>query len=94
MQGKAYAVESEPNGVCTLAVHEGDPAEIRAAVEAWLPSPKSGLSVSKQEAPPTDAGLQTTNYEFRGGKVAERWVLTVSSVRESSLRALLSWSRL
>lgn len=94
VRGATYAIASEPSGLCTVAVHSGEATEVRAAVEAWLPPPESGVSVKKEQVPQTDPGLETTSYELRGGEVHERWILTISTASDSSLRALLTWSGL
>ena len=93
IQSKRFVVALRPEVLCTVIAHDGTPGDIKAAVESWLPSPSAGVSVTKEVAPSSGA-LETTMYELRGGKVQERWVVTISSEPSSETRAMLSWSRL
>jgi len=93
LQSKRYAVALRPEVLCTVIAHDGSSAEIKAGVEAWLPPPNLGVSV-KSEVTPVSDSLETTVYELRGGKLQERWVVTISSDPASETRAMLSWSRL
>jgi hypothetical protein len=88
-----YAVAVQPNGLCTVFVFAGDAKEIQKDVEWWLPPESTGIKVTKEELS-SSHDLKTTAYELRGGKVRERWVITISSNPSSELRALLSWNRL
>lgn len=92
-QSRHYAIAVRPEQLCTVIAHDGDPRDVKTAVESWLPPPDSGISV-KQEIIPSPGELETTAYELRGGKVAERWVLTISNSPQSQIRAMLSWSHL
>lgn len=86
-----FAVSLLGNGLCTVFVHEGDGARIRAGFESWLPPSGSGISVSKEniQSPP---GVVTTAFTMRGGKVNEQWILTVASAPEAPLRAIMSYA--
>lgn len=88
-----YAVTLQPNGLCTVFVHSGDATQLQAAVEAWLPPAATGVKVTKQDLG-ASGSLHTTAYELRGGKVRERWVITLSDEPNSKLRALFSWNAL
>lgn len=88
-----YAVTLLPNGLCTVFVHAGDTTQIHSAVESWLPPTSSGIAISRENLS-SRPDLTTTAYELRGGQVQERWVITISSDPNSSLRAVLSWNRL
>jgi len=91
--GNVYTVVSEQSGLCSLFVFSGDPADIRASVASWLPPESTGITVS-EEALPSPSHLETIAYELRGGKVSERWVITTPTEASSSLKGILSWSRL
>lgn len=93
IQSKRYVVALRPEVLCTVIAHDGNSAEIKAAVKSWLPPPNSGVSV-RTETFPSNEALETTVYELRGGKVQERWVVTTSSDPSSATKAMLSWSRL
>jgi hypothetical protein len=92
-QARRFIVALRPESLCTVIAFDGDSSAIKAAVESWLPPPESGVTAKKLpgQAPP---GLETATYELRGGKVRERWVVTVSSDPASQTKAMLSWSRL
>ena len=93
IDSNAYGVAIQPNGLCTVFVHAGDATQIQSAVESWLPPASSDITL-KTEDLTTQPGLKTTAYELRGGKVQERWVVTISSGLTPPVRALLSWNRL
>jgi hypothetical protein len=93
IESKPYAVTVLTNGLCTVFVHEGDPEQIRSAVESWLPPASLGIVVTREDLSGSP-NTTTISYELRGGKVKERWVVTTSSNPSSSLRAVLSWNRL
>ena len=88
-----YAVTLMPNGLCTVLVYKGDAEDIQKSVDWWLPPEATGIVVKKEEIP-SPLNLTTTAYELRGGKVNERWVITISSDPNSQLRAMLSWNKL
>jgi len=93
VESKRFVVALRPEVLCSVVAHDGSGAEIKAAVESWLPPSSSGISV-KKDLLPSPANLETTSYELRGGKVRERWLVTISSDPDSSTRAMLSWGPL
>jgi hypothetical protein len=92
-QARRFIIALRPESLCTVIAFDGDASAIKAAVESWLPPPESGVAAQRlpSQAP---SGLETTAYELSGGKVRERWVVTVSSDPASQTKAMLSWSRL
>ncbi len=88
-----YAVSLLSNGLCSVFVHEGEPAQIIAAVESWLPPASVAITVTKEPIP-SPPNVTTMSYEMRGGKVQERWVISSSGDPASWIKAILSWSRL
>lgn len=88
-----YAVTVQPNGLCTVFIFAGDADQLQKDLDWWLPPKSTGIKVTIEDLT-TSPELKTTSYELRGGKVRERWVITISSNPNSSLRALLSWSPL
>jgi hypothetical protein len=93
VESKRFAVALRPEVLCTVIAHDGSGPEIRAAVESWVPPPESGIAV-KKDVVPSPANLESTSYELRGGKVRERWMITISSDPNSHTRAMLSWGPL
>lgn len=92
-KSRRYAIALYPEVGCSVIAHDGTAAEIRAEVQSWLPPPNIGIKLTTHILPP-QGSLETTNYEMRGGKMQERWVVTVSTDPASQIRAILSWSRL
>ena len=93
VQSKRFAVALRPAALCTVIAHDGSGPEVKAAVESWMPPPESGIGV-KKEVMPSPANLETVSYELRGGKVRERWLISISSDPASHTRAMLSWAPL
>lgn len=90
VDAKEYAVALVQNRICTVFIHNGNGARIRAGVESWLPPTDSGIVVTRKdlEAP---AGLTSVAYLMRGGKIKEQWVLTVASATDTPLRAMITY---
>jgi hypothetical protein len=86
----AFAVSLLTNGLCSVFIHQGDAQRIRSSFESWLPPLQSGIKVTPTVMP-TPAGLSTTSYELRGGKVNETWVITLATRPEMRLRAIMSY---
>ena len=77
-------------GLCTVVVHNGDGDRIRTGFESWLPPSDSGITV-KTEDISSQPGLTSTSYTIHGGKINEMWTLSVSSIPESRIRAIMSY---
>lgn len=92
-QTRRFIVALRPEALCTVIAFDGDASAIKSAVESWLPPPESGVTATKQPGQ-ASGDLETATYELRGGKVRERWVVTVSRDPNSQTKAMLSWSRL
>ncbi|GAB6261215.1 hypothetical protein L4174_021530 [Photobacterium sp. CCB-ST2H9] len=100
--GKAWVLENErgsyglsmlaTKSLCSVFVHQGDPDEIQASMEAWLPPKDSGFTYTK--AIVSDSGnLKTTAYDiYQGPKNIERWVITINYSQSSGLVAILSYT--
>ncbi len=90
VDAKEYAVAFLQNRTCTVFVHNGNGARIRAGVESWLPPADTGIEVTRTnlQAP---AGLTSVAYFMRGGKINEQWVLTIASSPDASLRAMITY---
>lgn len=93
IESNPYGVALQPNGLCTVFVHVGNASQIQSAVETWLPPASTGISVKKEDLT-AQPGLKTTAYELRGGKVRERWVVSIADDPASPVRALISWNKL
>lgn len=94
LRAKRLVVALMPERGCTVIVHDGDPKEILAALELWRAAAEAAGIATKTESGPAKDYLRTTYFELRGGKVSERWVVTVSEDPSSAVKAMLSWSRL
>ena len=86
----AFALTLLNAGLCTVIVHNGDGKRIRAGFESWLPPSDSGITV-KTEDISSQPGLTSTSYTIHGGKINEMWTLSVSSITESQIRAIMSY---
>jgi hypothetical protein len=86
----AFALTLLRAGLCTVIVHDGDGERIRAGFESWLPPSDSGITV-KTEDISSQPGLTSTSYTIHGGKINEMWTLSVSSIPESRIRAIMSY---
>jgi len=93
IDARTYAVAVEPNGLCSVFAFTGDAAKLQAAVEASLPPASTGIVVQREDLT-MRPDLKSTSYELRGGKVQERWVVTIATDPAAPLRAILSWNRL
>ncbi len=85
-----FGVATLANGLCSVFIHQGDPNEIQASMEAWLPPKNSGFSYTK-ELTSQSKYLRSTAYKiFRDKNLMEQWVITVSNSPDSELVAILS----
>lgn len=88
----SYGITVLENGLCSVFIHQGDPTQIAAGLESWLPPAGSGYSSLKDRAA-QPGGLTTTSYKvFKGPTMIEQWTLTVSSEPDSALKAILSFN--
>jgi hypothetical protein len=87
----SVALSLLPNGLCTVFVHRGEGERLEQGFKAWLPPADSGVTYTS-EVIPSELGLTTTAYtiSYRKGK-KEMWVLTISSVPEALIRAIISY---
>ncbi|KDM89784.1 hypothetical protein EA58_20240 [Photobacterium galatheae] len=100
--GKAWVLENEQghyglsllaaNHLCSIFVHQGDPDDIQASMEAWLPKKDSGYTFTKQIIS-SSGDLRTTAYDIiQGPKIVERWVITINYSQSSGLVAIMSYT--
>lgn len=86
-----FGLVSLDNSLCSLFVHKGNPAEIQASMEAWLPPKSSGFTV-KKELVSKNNYLETTAFTiFRTGRFHERWVITTNSAPDADLVAIMTY---
>jgi hypothetical protein len=80
-------------GLCSVFIHQGEPNRLTESIEAWLPPDGSGFTYSKEQMP-SPPELTTTSYKiFRGARLEDLWVLTISNQANSELRAIMSYAR-
>ena len=100
--GKAWHLEYDQgefglavlsNSLCSVFIHQGDPATLQKSMEAWLPPEGSGFSYTKESISNTEY-LSTTLYQlFRSGQLMERWVITINTQPGAGLVAIMSYDR-
>ncbi|WP_444919615.1 NMCC_0638 family (lipo)protein [Microbulbifer sp. CnH-101-G] len=86
-----FAIAAQDRGLCSVFIHQGSPEKLMASMEAWLPPEGSGFSY-KKEIFSKSGPLETTSYKiFRGAKLMEQWVITLSTQPNSKLVAIMSY---
>jgi len=87
-----FGLAALDKGVCSVFIHQGDPETLQASLEAGLPGESTGLSHTR-ELVSQSGFLTTTAYKiFQGKKFREQWVISVSSLPESRLIAIISYN--
>ncbi|WP_299946358.1 hypothetical protein [uncultured Microbulbifer sp.] len=86
-----FSIAAQDRGLCSIFIHQGNPEQLIASMEAWLPPEGSGFSY-KKEIVSKSGSLKTTSYKiFRGTKLMELWVISLSSQANSKLVAIMSY---
>ncbi|GAB2894903.1 hypothetical protein ACCI51_03785 [Microbulbifer echini] len=86
-----FGIAAQDRGLCSVFIHQGSPEKLIASMEAWLPPEGSGFSYEK-EIISKSGPLKTTAYKiFRGTKLVEQWVITLSSQPNSKLVVIMSY---
>ncbi len=86
-----FGIATLNNGLCSVFLHQGNPQQLQASMEAWLPPPNSGFTYKKELVSKSEY-LATTSYQiYRGSSLMEQWVITVSNQPNSSLVAIMSY---
>lgn len=98
--GKAWHLKNEQgefgltvlnNSLCSVFIHQGEPATLQKSMEAWLPPENSGFTYKKESNSQTEF-LSTTSYQlFRGGQLMEQWVITLNTQPSAELVAIMSY---
>ena len=87
-----FAIASQERGLCSVFIHQGNPDELIASMEAWLPPKNSGFSY-KTELISESEQLKTTAYKiYRSSSLMEQWVITIAKQQGGQLAAIMSYS--
>jgi hypothetical protein len=87
-----FGIATMEKGLCSVFIHQGNPETLQASLESWLPPESTGFSHTKELVSQSGI-LTTTAYKiFRGTELMEQWVITVSSLPESRLAAIISYN--
>ncbi|WP_339897695.1 hypothetical protein [uncultured Gilvimarinus sp.] len=79
------------NSLCSVFIHQGDPHELQASMEAWLPPQNSGFSYTK-EMTSQSASLSTYMYKiFRDNQLMEQWTITTNAQPNTGMSAIMSY---
>ena len=86
-----FGVTVLSNTLCSVFIHQGDPATLQKSMEAWQPPENSGF-IYKKEIVSQSGYLTTTSYKiFRGSQLMEQWVITINSQPGAGLVAIMSY---
>ena len=79
------------SNLCSVYIHQGNPAIIQASMESWLPPAGSGFTY-KKELISQSGTLTTTSYTlYQGSNLLEKWLLTVNNAAPTNLVAIMSY---
>ena len=87
----SYGLTLLENSLCSVFIHKGNPKDLQASMEAWLPPANSGFTYQKNIISQRGS-LTTTQYQiFRSGKLMEQWVITTNAQVNAELVAIMSY---
>jgi hypothetical protein len=87
----SYGLTLLENSLCSVFIHKGNPEDLQASMEAWLPPANSGFTYQKNIISQRGS-LTTTQYQiFRLGVLMEQWVITTNAQENAKLVAIMSY---
>ncbi len=83
-----FAISVLKNGFCSVFIHQGNPKQLKASMESWLPPENVGFSYETEESEKN--GLTTTTYKlYLGKQFLEQWLITLSHEPASGMVAIM-----
>lgn len=87
----AFGLTLLSNGLCSVFVHQGNPATLQESMESWLPPEDSGFSYKKEQVP-QGSFLETTAFQiFKSGRFIEQWMITTNAQPNPELVAIMTY---